>query len=132
MLESPRTYRGYNSNNEVVITKQAANANNEINPTEVKQAIENVKAVFDEQMNGVARALRNISQDADEAIVVEGTKMNDTIEETANLLTQIGPQITQGIDALYGLSVEAHNKIQQNFNNQAYNACRVNGVVDIR
>ena len=132
MLESPRTYRGYNSNNEVVITKQAANANGEINPTEVKQAIENVKAVFDEQMNGVARALRNISQDADEAIVIEGTKMNDTIEETAQVLTQIGPQITQGIDTLYDLSVEAHNKIQQNFNNQAYNACRVTGVVDIR
>lgn len=132
MLESPRTYRGYNSNNELVITKQAANANNEINPTEVKQAIENVKAVFDEQMNGVARALRNISQDADEAIVIEGTKMNDTIEETAQVLTQIGPQITQGIDTLYDLSVEAHNKIQQNFNNQAYNACRVTGVVDIR
>ncbi|MBR2785806.1 MAG: hypothetical protein IKD74_07495 [Clostridia bacterium] len=132
MLESPRTYRGYNSNNEVVITKQAANANGDLNPAEVKQAIENVKAVFEEQMNGVARALRNISQDADEAIVVEGTKMNDTIEDTAQVLTQIGPQITQGIDTLYELSVDAHNKIQQNYNNMAYNACRVNGVVDIR
>ena len=132
MLESPRTYRGYNSNNEVVITKQAANANGDLNPVEVKQAIENVKAVFEEQMNGVARALRNISQDADEAIVVEGTKMNDTIEDTAQVLTQIGPQITQGIDTLYELSVDAHNKIQQNYNNMAYNACRVNGVVDIR
>ena len=131
MLESPRTYRGYNSNNEVVITKQAANANGDLNPAEVKQAIENVKAVFEEQMNGVARALRNISQDADEAIV-EGTKMNDTIEDTAQVLTQIGPQITQGIDTLYELSVDAHNKIQQNYNNMAYNACRVNGVVDIR
>lgn len=131
-LVSPKTYRGYNDNNEVLITKTAVDANTQLNPAEVKKEIENVKAVFDEQMNGIARALKNISEDAGESIVVEGTKMNGTIEDTAQVLSQLGSQVTQGIDTLYDYSVEAHNKLQENNNNAAYNACRINGVTRIQ
>jgi len=131
-MSSPRTYRGYGSNNELIVSKTGADANNQINPAEVKKEIDNVKAVFDEQMKGIAKSLRDISQDSAEAIIVEGTKMDGTIEETAQVLSQLGAQVTQGIDELHTYAIKAHDALQDNNNAEAYNACaRTNGVARV-
>ena len=106
-------------------------SNTLINPAEVQAAIDNVKSVFEEQLNNVASSLRDISQDADEAIIVQGTSMEGTIEDTATLLTQVSGQVTQGIDALYDYAVQAHDQLQIIENNKAYNNCIVADVVSV-
>lgn len=130
-MESPKTYRGYDDQGNAIVTSTAQDANKEINPADVKKNIENVKAVFADEMCKLARGLRNISGDASDAVIVEGTNMKNTIEETAKILEQIAAQVTQGIDALYDEAVAYHDQLQNNLNAQAYNSCRVNGVTRI-
>lgn len=130
-MESPKTYRGYDEDGNCKIQRTGVDANTQINPADVKAAIENVKAVFAEQMRLIATSLTNISEDADEAVVVQGTSMQGTIEDTATLLTQLTDQVTQGIDQLYDYAVTAHDQLQRNNNIDAYNSCIINGVVRI-
>ena len=131
-MVSPVTYRGYDKDGTCITQHTGVDANTQINPAEVKAAIDNVKAVFDEQMQAVATSLTKISEDAEEAIIVQGTNMGQTIEDTANVLKELGGQVTAGIDTLYDYAVQAHDKLQENNNNRAYNECRVNGVVSIQ
>lgn len=119
-MESPKTYYGFDETGGCVSTAPAKDANNDINPSEVQAAINNLKNVFSEQLTDVARELRAISQDADEAIIVQGTSMAQSIEDAATLLTQLPTQVTAGIDDLYGYAVEAHDHLQTGYNNKAY------------
>lgn len=130
-MEYPKTYRGVDSEGKVVTQCTAYDANGYINPAEVQAAIENVKAVFEEQLKSVADSLRDVSTDAKDAIIVQGTDMAGTIEDTATLLTSISSQVTQGIDQLYGYAVQAHDQLQINENNKAYNACIASNVVSV-
>ena len=130
-MESPKTYHGYDETGKCVVSATATDANTVLNPADVKAAIDNVKSAFEDQFKAIADALRGVSTDASEAVIVEGTNMKGTIEDTATLLTQVSGQVTQGIDGLYDLAVNAHDEIQAKFNTDAYNACRVTGVVAI-
>lgn len=130
-MESPKTYKGYDQEGNVIVTSTAQDANQEINPQAVRVAIEHVKEVFADEMYKLAKSLRAISQDASEAIIVQGTKMEGTIEDTAKLLEQIPAQVTNGIDSLYDESVKYHDQLQNNLNAEAYNSCRVAGVTNI-
>ncbi len=131
-MVSPKTYRGYNSENKCISQCTAVDANTLINPAEVKKAIENVKTVFAEQMDNVAKALTNVTEDASEAVIVQGTDMTKTIEDTALVLKNLSTEVTSGIDTLYDYAVQAHDKLQESKNNEAYNACIVNGVTYIQ
>ena len=131
-MVSPVTYRGYDQDGTCIIQRTGVDANTQINPADVKAAIENVKAVFAEQMQNVAKSLTNISEDAEEAVIVQGTNMSKTIEDTATILSQLAEQVTTGIESLYEYAVQAHDSLQENNNATAYNECRVSGVVSIR
>ena len=131
IMESPKTYKGYDQTGKVIVTKNAADASQEIDPKAVRAGIDNVKEVFTDEMCKLARSLRNISADASEAVIVEGTNMKDTIEETAKILEQIAGQVISGIESLYDESVTYHDQLQSNLNAQAYNSCRVTGVTKI-
>ena len=131
MDKSPKTYHGYDKDGKCITTQTGLDANTQINPAEVQAAIDNVKSVFEEQMKNVANALTDISTDAEEAVIVQGTSMTGTIEETATLLNGLAGQVTSGIDQLYTYAVEAHDQLQTNNNIDAYNACKVSGVVSI-
>ena len=47
-MESPKTYHGYDSDDNCITTVTADDATNYINPDEVKQAIDNLEAVLKE------------------------------------------------------------------------------------
>ena len=130
-MVSPLTHRGYNKENECIVQKTGVDANTQINPQEVKTAIENVKKTFEEQLGVIANALMDLSKDAGDAVIVQGTNMTKTIEDMASLLKQYASQITNGIDQIYDYSVQAHDIIQQTNNNDAYNLCMIDGVVRI-
>lgn len=131
-MVSPVTYRGFDQEGNCIVQKTGLDANTQINPSEVKAAIENVKNVFAEQMQLIAKSLTNISEDAEDAIIVQGTNMSGTIEDTSTILGQLGTQVTQGIETLYDYAVQAHDTLQETNNARAYNECRVNGVVSIQ
>lgn len=131
-METPRTYRGYNNEGTCVAKCSAQDANKWINPAEVQQAINNVEQIFTEQMRTVGNALQNIEYDAEEAIIVQGTNMGKTIEDTVRAINMLPGQAMQGISELYEYSVQAHDNLQQQANNYAYNqAASANGVVRV-
>lgn len=131
IMESPKVYRGYNKEGTCVVSKTAVDANTLLNPAEVQAAIENVKDVFSAQMKAVAQALKDISNDAEEAVIVQGTNMGGTIDDVCSLLLTLSDKITSGIESLYDTAVKVHDELQRNENNKAYNACAVSGVVSI-
>ncbi|MBR3210534.1 MAG: hypothetical protein IKF71_01175 [Bacilli bacterium] len=129
---SPKTYRGYDEEGKVVITKTAKDANSQINPAQVKKAIENVKKVFEDEMQVIAKSLTKISEDAEEAIIVQGTDMGGTLLDTSKIISEMGTKMTEGIDSLYDYAVQMHDKLQKDNNTAAYNACCISGVASIR
>ena len=131
-METPRTYRGYDSEGKCVSQCSAQDANQWINPAEVQSAINNVEQVFTEQMRAVGNALQNIEYDAEESIIVQGTNMGSTIDETARAINTLPSQAMQGISTLYEYSVQAHDNLQKQANNYAYNqAATASGVVRV-
>lgn len=130
-MESPKTYHGYDKDGQCITSKTAEDANNYINPEEVKQAITNLENVLKEQFKGITDALRGIEQDANEAVIVQGTKMGGTIDETCTAIEGIPDQIMSGISGLYDASVTAHDQIQMTLNENAKSACWGNNVVSV-
>ena len=57
-MKAPITYTGYNDKNECIATITGQDANNFLNPAEVKAAIDNVKTVMEEQLGNITKALR--------------------------------------------------------------------------
>ncbi len=100
----------------------AARAKDQIDPDAVYDAIENVKTVFDTQLKAVGDALKNISTDADQSQIVSGTSMGPTIDETAEFIGGLGPQLYDGIDEIYTQAVSVYNELQNQYNQNAYNA----------
>lgn len=127
-----KTFKGYNQQGEVLSTVTAENANNYINPDEVKAAIDNVETVAKNGFENVKKALRNVEPDASEAIVVQGTKMTETIEETGNSLDSFPGLFKESISVLHTESIKVHDQIQTEFNNQARESAKVADVVNVR
>ena len=131
-METPRTYRGYDSEGTCVVKCTAQDANQWINPEEVQRAIENVEQVFTEQMREVGTALQNIIYDAEESVIVQGTNMGETIEETARAINTLPSQAMEGISTLYEYSMQAHDNLHKQENIYAYKkAVSANGVVRV-
>ena len=128
---SPKTYNGYDAQGNHVSYATAVDANEYINPAEVKTAIDNVKSAFEQQFRNIATSLRDISTDAEEAVIVQGTNMGGAIDDTASLLIDISGQVTEGIDGLYDLAVSVHDEIQQQANDMARQSCYTNGAVTV-
>ena len=131
-MERAVTYRGYNSENNCIASCTAQDANQWINPEEVQRAIAKVEEVFKEEMRAVGNGLQDIVYDADESVIVQGTKMGPTIEETARAINSLPSQAMEGISTLYEYSVQAHDNLQRQANRSAYNAvASKDGVVSI-
>ncbi len=121
-MVSPKTYRGYDEEGKQVCSCTAVDANGYINPDEVKAAIDNVESVVSEQMNNISKALSNVAPEAEEAVIVQGTKMTETIEEICSSLGSLSGTFADSISSLYTESVRAHDEIQTQANDDAYNA----------
>lgn len=132
MVEIKR-YIGFDKENKQIATCMATDANTLLNPEEVKQAIDNVESVTNTEMDTISAALINLSDDAVDAIIVQGTNMASTIEDTAKALKDVGKVIKGTLEEIYDLAVEAHDKLQSDFNTKAYNAvAATSGVVSVR
>lgn len=116
---SPRTYYGYNSENECIHSVTAENANNYIDPAEVQAAIDKFKTTVSDELGKVSKALSNITQEASEAVIVQGTKMDKVIEETATALGTIGESMGSSVESIYSEAVKAHDTIQEQLNANA-------------
>ena len=95
-----KTYKGYDSNNQHVITVTARNATDYINPQEVEAAIEKIKTVATEEIEIITNSLGKLTEDANDAIIVQGTKMTGTFEEIITGIKTIPDQIAEALAEL--------------------------------
>lgn len=130
-MVSPRTFRGYDQNGNQVASCPAKDASEYLNPNEVKAAVDNLIAVFQEEMNNIATALRDTTKDANEAIIVRGTKMTGTIEDTADSIQKIPSQVIGSFQDLYTAAVNTRDALQEELNKAAYNSVAACGVAQI-
>ena len=121
---APKTYVGYDNTGNRVGSCTAVDATTYIDPAEVQAAINNVESVASEQMGLINTALNATTADADEAVIVQGTKMTSSIEEVCSALTSIPGSIKDSISSMYDAAVSAHDQIQEQANQDAYNTIK--------
>lgn len=123
-MKSPITYKGYNDKNECIATNTGIDANEYINPADVKKAIDNVKTVMTEQLGTISDALRNEVDDAKHALIVQGTHMGDPIEDTAKTIDKVPEAVYTSLLEIYKQAEIAHDKIQDVANDDARDKTR--------
>lgn len=121
-MEVPKTYIGTDAEGQQICSVKAVDANDYINPAEVQAAIEKIKTVVKDEMQNIINGMSNIIIDADEAIIVEGTKMTQTIQDVCTELKKLPDSFIDSISGIYDESIKAHDALQKEENDKAYNA----------
>ena len=131
-MVTPNTYVGYDKDGQQICSCPATDANTYINPEEVKAGIENVISVVSEEMTKVSKALQDVAPDADTAVIVQGTKMTETIEQTCDALGSLSGTFGDSISGLYDQAMAVHDKLQNQANQEARSAVSsTSGVVRV-
>lgn len=133
-MEMPKTYKGYNSENNLIATCPARDAREYIDPDKVKAAIENFNNVVKESMDAIINAINVIiAPDAQEAVIVEGTRITPVLEEVNEGIANTANQMIEIVSTIYDEAVRAHEAIQQQANNDAFYKVRTyTGVVSVQ
>ena len=131
-MVSPKTWRGYDKDGNVLCSVTAVDANEYINPAEVQAAIEKVESTAESGIDSIVAALNNVEPDASDAIIVQGTRMTETIEQACDAIKQVPGKIVETIAELYNISVREHDRLQNEANDAAYNSAWINNVVNVR
>ena len=131
-MVAPKTYTGYDKDGKAVANATGVDANEYINPDEVQTAIDKVGTVAEEQMKTISSALKGISGEAADAVIVQGTKMDTVIEEVSKALDSVAGSIKDSLSDMYTQAVKAHDTLQNQANDEAYNAvASASGVVSV-
>ena len=132
--EIPKTYNGYgddkdangniiSSGTKLIITKTAEDANNYVNPSDVKKALRDLKDSMNGSNGGITRvqkALQNVAVDADgHMLSVEDATMYPTIEAIASGLSQASTSIDKLVAEVQDFAEKEHDKKQIEYNQQA-------------
>lgn len=123
-MVAPKTFIGYDEEGKQICTCTAIDANEYINPEEVQAAIDNVISVTSEEMSKVSSALQKVAPDADSAIIVQGAKMTQAIEETCTAVTGLPTSFGDSISNMYTIALAEHDRLQQEENDEARNTAQ--------
>lgn len=117
---NPKTYTGYGgeSNQEVITSKTAINADQLLDPSKVSAAVKVIKDTVDECMKNTGNELEGLTKDTDKAVVAKGASMSDTLTQTADYLYDIPEQVDAALDGLVEAAVDARNALQTEINKQ--------------
>ena len=117
-MVEPGTYHGFDEGgNAKSVT--AKDANGDINPSEVESAVNNLQSTLESQFKELSSALRGVEQDANDAVVVQGSKIGGAIEETCSVLESVPNSIMGRIGNLKSEAEAAHDRLQNKYNDEA-------------
>lgn len=131
MAVSPKTYHGYDSEGRCVSSATANDATSYIDPAAVAAAVDKVQSVATEEIERITKALGTLTEDANDAVIVQGTKMTATFEEVITGIKTIPGQVGDSLADLKTLAQQAHDELQNQFNDAARNACWCNGAQSV-
>ena len=120
-METPKTYYGFDKDNVQIVSCTANDANEIVNPETVKAAIDAVEQAASSGTQDIIGALNSVAPDADDAVIVQGTKMTGVIEEVCSALETIPGSVLDSVSSYYDEAVKIHDKYQIEYNTQAKN-----------
>ena len=132
MMVEVKTYKGYDDEGKCICTKTAKDANNDLNPEEVKAALDNLNDVMADASKTLKKSIEGLIPAADEALLIKGSgykkKINDVLDDA-----DVGiAYLNTNYDGLYEKAVVFHDKKQREYNNEAKSACWKSGVVRVK
>ncbi len=131
-MVEPRSYTGYNDKNEVVIQLTATDANTLINPAEVQAKIDNIGDVADDEIAILVSNLQSITSDEKDAVIVQGTNMDEMLSETQSAVNKIKGTFAPALGEVYTAAETAHDNLQNQLNEQAHSQVQsTSGVVTV-
>lgn len=119
MAVAIETWAGFDEEGKEIKRFKAADANNDINPEEVAAAIEKVKAACDEQMSGMSDKLNGLTDNALQALKVEGMTLQEFITAIGDVINGFGSEIAQILEPLVEKAQEEHDRLQTQYNSDA-------------
>lgn len=131
MAVSPKSYRGYDAEGKCVSSATAQSAKTYIDPAAVAAAVDKVRSVATEEMDNITSSLGKLTEDANDAVIVQGTKMTATFEEVITGIKTIPGQIGDSLEELKTIAQQSHDELQNQLNENAKNACYTNGAVTV-
>lgn len=123
-METPKTYNGFDKDNNCIVTVTAYDANEIVNPDEVKSAIEGVTQAAADASNSINSALSGYAPDTKEALIVQGTSMTGVIEELISSVGQLSSLVEGTIASIYDEAVKIHDDYQREANQKAEESAR--------
>ena len=129
-MESPKRYIGYDKDGKQVTIAYGVDANKDIDPSIVKAKINNLDKVMTEEICKIQKALLDITKDASQAIIVNTTSKSGEIEDLVLNLEQYKKVPNQVFEQVYTESVNKHDSMQSDYNQQAENRVRNTSNVD--
>lgn len=120
----PKTYTGYNDKSEVVTSATANSAKDMVNPGEIESALSNIETAMTEGISQINTAISNVAPDASEAVIIQGTKMDQTIADFQTSLKSFPNEISSSLSSLVDEAVKVHDDLQDRYNQAAYDAVK--------
>ncbi len=101
---------------------RAADANEDINPDEIKAAIEKVQKNCDDEMDGMTDSLNGLTDNALQALKVEGMTLSNFITSIGDVIDNFGSEIAGILKPLIDQAIAEHNSLQDQYNLAAKNS----------
>ena len=125
MAVVPKRYIGYNKEHQVVYrTSLAADANNSINPNTIEAKIKEVYGTRDYYVELIQKALRDLVDDAEQAVIVNGTTLGPKIEEFIKALDRFKKAEKLSLTTLKYKAKVKHDTIQIQNNQSKKQECK--------
>lgn len=104
----------------------AKDANEDINPEEVKSAVENLINSLNDASTNITNAINKIKPDAENAYQQNDKTIGPTMETFCEEISDALMKISDGISNanLYAKAVTEHDTLQTNYNNEASSAAQ--------
>ena len=119
MSVTVETWAGYDEEGKEIKRFRAADANADINPEEIQAAIENVKTACDEQMEGMTDKLNGLTDNALQALKVEGMTLSEFITTIGDVINTFGAEIAKILEPLIEQAQVEHDRLQEQYNTEA-------------
>ena len=119
MAVAIETWAGYNDEGEEIKRFKAADATNDIDPEEIKTAIENVKQQCDDEFKSISSKLTGLTDGALNALRIEGATLQEYIDQISEIVNQFGADIADKLEPLIEKAQEEHDRLQTEYNKDA-------------
>ena len=128
----PHTYKGYNDENVPLCVYPAEDANSQINPSEIKKAIESARSIIESSTASLINNISKLESDYSAAVQMEGVTEFDSVKDLKESINNAS-KITDSFEELASAAQKKHDELQVKYNTEAHSsAAEYDGVTQVQ